>query len=174
MAGPDFWLPAYTLDRIQGLMATLWAAAVLLQEPPPTVKINIESTWARSRPSYNASRLQKLNNGEQYRLLGSEAGGWVRIELSAGKEGFIHSTATIEPVKWRPPDPEQGERTQAEIGATTKGFNPKMEREHREKHNLHRAYETLDRIEKMPQYRQDAERFDARIESFSKEGNLKP
>lgn len=147
---------------------------------PEFVIIKIQTTLLRERPSYSGTSIHTAKQGEQFKFLDWD-GAWVKVIVPPDRVAYVHKSAVIDNKNFEamPKDqqasikgfaPGQG----GDVAMGTKGFNPQMEAEHKNKNNLYKAYEKLDRIEKTPTYLSDLSQLDRRLAEFAKEGNLKP
>jgi uncharacterized protein YgiM (DUF1202 family) len=157
---------------VLALLTALAADQDKKEEKPEFVVIHIEKTLLRERPSYSSKGVQEAKLGDTFKFVAWE-GPWVKLIAEGEKVLYVHRTAVTDKKKYVAPVGTGKDGDSGDIAMATKGFSPQMEKEHKEKKNLHEAYAKLDRIEQRPAYLKDPKALDERLARFAQEGNLK-
>lgn len=159
---PAIWLLAL------GLAATLWGPASGWGE---TLKVTQPNQSLYPSPDFGATPIGPVAPGAEVSVA-EQAGDWYRVEYQ-GKTGWLHRQAF--------PSPQTGskfplggilfggpvkETKSDEVALAGKGFTPEVESAYRQKHP-EMKFAQVDQVEA---FKVD----DAQLQSFIKEGGLKP
>jgi hypothetical protein len=143
------------------------------EERPEFVCVSVSTVTLREKPNYNSPAIGVAKNGDRLKFIEWQ-GNWVRVMMPEGNRvAYVSKSAVCDQKKYTPPPPEGSEGASGDIALATKGFTPQMEKERKEKLNLHAAYAKLDRVEARPAYLKNPAMLDQRLATFAREGNLK-
>lgn len=134
--------------RALGLVVVLGLlAASPPQDPGATLTVTRKTTKLRSQKRLFAPAVAELREGDKL-VLDKKEGAWLSVRF-AKLSGWLHETDTSSNPEVRLSGEGVSETyTASETAAARKGFNPDVERRYRrEKPNLERAFQLVDRLQ---------------------------
>lgn len=150
MSPKPTWQSLVTLGALGTLLAV---AGALAQSPTPTfapgtqARVTVSSAVLRSQPRSLSPSVKSLAGGDTVEIIEAQSP-WYRAR-SQGTEGYIHGSALLDTKSYSVAVGSGATGvTYAERTAAARGFNPKVEEQHRkDEPNLDAGYTRVDQIE---------------------------
>ncbi len=111
------------------------------------MSVTVKEAQVRGTPSHLGAIVGVLQYGARVNVL-AEQGGWMRVALPAGGEGWLHSSALTEKrIVLQSGGAVQQSASSGEVALAGKGFNKELEDRYRTEKNI--DYSWVDRMEQI-------------------------
>lgn len=149
---------------LSAVLAAILVAGVAVAATETVTVIVRKASIRRDRQFY-APTIAEAQLGDSFKVQ-ERGGGWVKVGTKAG-DGWLHETSvTAKKVAVSSAGPAGGKVDDRDVANASKGFNPQVEDQYRKK-NPTANFAAVDRMEKL-------EASDSAVESFVRDGNIKP
>lgn len=127
------------------------------------LSVQVKQATLRSKPSFLGKKIVNIPYATRLTVL-SRKGAWIKVKYDAGKEAWVHKTATTKEKLKLVSGSKNTTVTDREQAIAGKGYNEQVEKEYKKKSSYN--YKAVDHMQKSWNIPDDA------LEKFIKEGGL--